>query len=216
MTDMEIKAVIFDLGGVVFESPMDVFVKFETRLGLPPNTLNRHIVNSGPDGAWAGLEKGRLSQAQFIDAFDRELSQAGLPVSTAELMAQITEHAAVRPVMVEAIRTLRALGYKVAALTNNWLPDEDGRGGMDDFKAEFDVFVESSKSGLQKPDPRIYELACRELDLTPQEAVFLDDIGRNLKTARELGMTTIKVGDAQTALEELQGILGVRLPEPQR
>ena len=65
--------------------------------------------------------------------------------------------------------------------------------------------------GLQKPDPRIYEHACRELGIAPSEAVFLDDIGRNLKTARALGMTTLKVDDPESALAELESLLSLSL-----
>ncbi|MBU2551035.1 MAG: HAD family phosphatase [Proteobacteria bacterium] len=208
---MAIKAVIFDLGGVVFDSPMDVFARFEALLGLPHNTLNHHIVRMGSAGAWARLEKGSLTLPQFFEAFDAELSEAGIPISARQLMEEIAEHGAIRPVMIEAIRRLRSKGFKVAALTNNWAVDQDGTGSMDGIKNEFDAFVESSKSGLQKPDPRIYELACRSLDIAPDEAVFLDDIGRNLKTARRLGMATIKVSRAEEALAELEGLIGQKL-----
>ena len=75
----------------------------------------------------------------------------------------------------------------------------------------FDVFVESSVVGLRKPDPRIYRHACDEIGTVPEETVFLDDIGRNLKPARQLGMTTIKVDDPIEALEQLEDVLGFAL-----
>ncbi|MDZ7378482.1 MAG: HAD-IA family hydrolase, partial [candidate division KSB1 bacterium] len=65
--------------------------------------------------------------------------------------------------------------------------------------------------GLRKPDPRIYLYTCEQLAIDPSQAVFLDDIGRNLKAARELGMTTIKVDDPTAALAELEGMLGFDL-----
>ena len=65
--------------------------------------------------------------------------------------------------------------------------------------------------GLRKPDPRIYRLACESLAIEPSEAVFLDDIGRNLKAARELGMTTIKVEQPEEALDALSDLLGFPL-----
>ena len=77
----------------------------------------------------------------------------------------------------------------------------------------FDVFVESSVVGMRKPDPRIFELVCRELDVKPFEAAFLDDIGRNLKPARAMGMTTIKVDDPDNALRELESVIGFALVE---
>lgn len=209
--NMSIKAVIFDLGGVVFDSPMDVFARYEARLGLPDNFLNHHIVKAGHDGAWSRMERGELKLEEFFEVFDAELAAAGVRISSAELMAEVAEAGGVRPVMLEAIRRLRTLGFKVAALTNNWAHADEGSAPMNEFKAEFDVFVESSKVGLSKPDPKIYELACFELDLPPHEAVFLDDIGRNLKTARLLGMATIKVADPDQALSDLEGLLGVTL-----
>ena len=116
--------------------------------------------------------------------------------------------------MIAAIRAIKQRGLKVGALTNNWAPSEPqadhgphalGRLG------DFDVVVESAVEGLRKPDPRIYELACERLGISPDEAVFLDDLGVNLKPARALGMTTIKVEDPATALAELAGVLGFAL-----
>ena len=112
--------------------------------------------------------------------------------------------------MLEAIRRIRAAGLLAAALTNNWA-SADRDDGTRVLRDRFDAFFESSVLGLQKPDPRIYEHACQELGIAPREAVFLDDIGRNLKSARALGMTTLKVDDAEAAVEDLEGVLGLVL-----
>ena len=77
--------------------------------------------------------------------------------------------------------------------------------------ALFDVVVESSQVGVRKPEPRFYEIALERLGIEPFEAVFLDDLGINLKPARDLGMATIKVGDPAVALAELSEILGIAL-----
>ena len=202
--DMPIKAIIFDLGGVVLDSPMEIFAAFEKRHGLPENFLNKLIVESGREGAWARLERGELALDEFFAAFDEEIRNAGADISSRELMAAVTDFANVRPEMIQTIRRLREDGYLVAALTNNWLMDDGGTStGMDILKAEFDVFVESSRAGVAKPDPKIYEMALRELDVGAGEAIFLDDIGRNLKPARQMGMTTIKVTSVENALEQL-------------
>ena len=114
--------------------------------------------------------------------------------------------------MLEAIRRLRARRFRVGALTNNWR-----RAGPDDdviphrLRDHFDVFIESRAVGLRKPDPRIYLLACRELGVPPERTAFLDDIGANLKSARALGMATIKVDDPRQALEELGRLLNIDL-----
>jgi len=94
----------------------------------------------------------------------------------------------------DAIRVIRAHGLRTGALTNNWA-DADGVSHVSgdsplatELAELFDTIVESARVGLRKPDPRIYELVCRELGVTPDRAVFLDDIGTNLKAARALGM----------------------------
>ena len=204
-----IRAVVFDLGGVILDSPLETFLRWEGERGLAPGTLGRVVVGSGPDGAWSRLERGELNLAGFCEAFDAELAAAGARVSAAELMAEVARTSGVRPVMLSALTSLRERGLKLGALTNNWPWEIDGD-PLEPLRREFDAFVESYKVGLRKPDPRIYQLICQELGVTPAQAVFLDDIGVNLKAARALGMTTIKVKDPVTALDELEGVLKSR------
>lgn len=207
-----IKAVIFDLGGVILDSPMEVFAAFEKDHGLSENFLNRLIVEAGRDGAWARLERGEIDLETFFDAFDAEITRAGAEISSRELMDAVNDFAAVRPAMIEAVRRLRQGGYRTAALTNNWQV-ADGRTstGLAELRAEFDVFVESSQTGLAKPDPRIYEQTLSALGVRADQAVFLDDIGRNLKPARQMGMTTIKVASVESALRQLEEALAFPL-----
>jgi len=207
---MSIAAVIFDLGGVVLDSPLAAFADYEQERGLPPHTLNRAIVEAGTAGAWARLERGELDMAEFFLHFDAELHARKTPISARDLMNKIADNTQVRPAVVAAIRALRKAGLRAAALTNNWVSNDQTH-KMDLLRSEFDVFVESAKVGLRKPDTRIYELVCRELRVTPAEAVFLDDIGLNLKPARDMGMTTIKVGDYRVALGELAELLRISL-----
>jgi epoxide hydrolase-like predicted phosphatase len=124
----------------------------------------------------------------------------------------MAESAQPRDEMLRAIRRIREGGLRVAALTNNWEREADERAEPTrELRQLFHVFVESSREGLRKPDPRIYALACERLEVAPSEAVFLDDIGRNLKPARELGMATIKVAQPESALAELEALLGLAL-----
>jgi len=113
--------------------------------------------------------------------------------------------------MLAAIGRIREEGLRVAALTNNWVAEEETPRDAPRLEPLFDVFVESSVEGLRKPDPAIYKLVCARLDVAPEAAVFLDDIGSNLKTARQLGMTTLKVDTPEAALDELQALLGFSL-----
>ncbi len=205
---MSFRAVIFDLGGVVMDSPLHLIADYERELGIPANHVNRVVVDTGPEGAWSRLERGELDLEAFYPAFDRECEAAGHEISAREMMRRIAEFAQPRPVMIEAIGTLRREQFRTAALTNNWKGDEIGRRAQQ-LGDLFDVFVESAVVGLRKPDPRIYQLVCERLEVVPEDAVFLDDIGRNLKSARALGMTTIKVESATQALAELGDTLGL-------
>ena len=195
---MAYRAVLFDLGGVVLESPLHVIADFEKERGLPTGFIARVVGGyaARPEGPWQRLERGELPLGEFCQAFDAEIAALGHTVSTAEMMARMAEKAVVRPEMLAAIRALRAARLKVAALTNNWEPAEGRDERMDALRGEFHVFVESCKVGMRKPDPRIYEHTLDALEVSAHEAVFLDDIGSNLKAARALGMTTIKVTDA--------------------
>jgi epoxide hydrolase-like predicted phosphatase len=207
------RAVIFDLGGVVFDSPLELITDYEQRNGLPANLVARIVGGyGGADGVWHRLERGELLLDAFCERFDGDVLAAGHTLRTAELMREMAERAAIRPLMVDAIRTLRARGLKVAALTNNWVTDDGYDARMEPLRQEFDVFVESCKVGLRKPDARIYALACEKLGVAPGAAVFLDDIGSNLKAAKALGMTTIKVSAPEAAIAELSSVVGFPLP----
>ncbi len=205
---MDVRAVIFDIGGVIVDSPLHVIAAYERDRGIRPGLVNRVVVANGRSGAWARLERGELSLEAFYEAFDAECAAAGGAVSARELMERIATAIAPRPAMLEAVRRIRARGLRAGALTNNW-PSEDGSAAP--LRELFDAFVESSAEGMRKPDPRIYRLACERLGVAPEAAAFLDDIGRNLKPARALGMATIKVEEPAAALAELERLLGFEL-----
>jgi putative hydrolase of the HAD superfamily len=206
----DFRAVVFDLGGVILESPIQLFLRLEAERGLPVNLIGKVVVEAGTTGAWAKLERGELSMQDFCTAFDAELAAAGAPLSTFELMSELAAATVVRPQMIEVVRGCRRHGLKVGALTNNWAYDS-GIDGFAPLREEFDAFIESYKVGMRKPDPRIYQMACEALGVEFKHAVFLDDIGVNLKAARKLGMTTIKVAEPASAIAELEQVLGVRL-----
>src|SRR5262245_32851066 len=210
-----IGAVVFDIGGVVQDSPLHAIARYERERGLPPNAINRVVVAAGEEGAWARLERGELTVQSFCAPFEADCRARGIAIDGRALMERIAEASVPRPRMLEAIRRLRAAGLRVAALTNNWVAETPGAATSETIKsrlaAHFDVFVESAVVGLRKPDPRIYALVCDKLGLPPARVAFLDDIGRNLKPARELGMATIKVDDPEQALRELGALLGLDL-----
>jgi putative hydrolase of the HAD superfamily len=205
------EAVIFDLGGVVFPSPLDVFRAYERDHGLTHRFLSEVVLADPEHGAWSRLERGELNFDEFCDAFDAECAAHGGTVSARDLMHAVRVGLDARPEMVTAIDAIRRHGLKTAALTNNWADDPAGTNRASPTDNRFDVMVESAVEGMRKPDPRIYQLVCDRLEVSPKETVFLDDLGANLKPARELGMTTIKVAEPDAALATLEDVLGFAL-----
>jgi putative hydrolase of the HAD superfamily len=202
--------VIFDLGGVVLGSPLHAIALFEREHGIPEGFVNRVVVESGPTGAWARLERGELDLERFTPAFEADCERAGRRVAARPMMERISAASGPRPAMLRAVARIRRRGLKAAALTNNWSGEGDATRAL---RGHFDVFVESCTLGLRKPDPRIYEHTLAQLGVEAPASVFLDDIGSNLKTARALGIATIKVTDPEQALAELSGLLGFPLDD---
>jgi putative hydrolase of the HAD superfamily len=212
-----LRAVLFDFGGVILSSPFEAFARFEVERDLPAGFL-RQVNATNPDGnAWARLERSELDFEQFGVAFASESAALGHEVDGREVLGMLSGD--VRPAMVEALRRCHE-SLKTAMLTNNFVtsagqrsagPQDAGMGVYAQILELFDVIIESSKAGVRKPDPRFYEMACEELGIEPSEAVFLDDLGINLKPARAMGMQTIKVEDPAVAIAELEAIVGFPL-----
>jgi putative hydrolase of the HAD superfamily len=205
-----IKAVVFDIGGVVQDSPLHAIARYERDHGLPANAINRAVVAAGERGAWSRLERGELTLSAWCAPFENDCRARGVDVDAGRLMTYIAEAGRARPQMLRAIARLRERGLRVGALTNNWATD-DPAPPPHPLREHFHAFVESRVVGMRKPDPRMYELVCRELGVEPAQAAFLDDIGSNLKSARALGMHTIKVDEPEQALRELSALVGFAL-----
>jgi putative hydrolase of the HAD superfamily len=204
------KAVIFDLGGVVFGSPFEHFDEYERITGLPDGCVRGVIARSSVDGARAALERGELTMPEFNASLEAEARAEGHTIDAAEIMAMVGRGIGARPEMVAAIERIREHGLKTAALTNNW-PSENGSPPGLHGLGIFDVVVESAVEGMRKPDPRIYELTLDRLAVDAADTVFLDDIGMNLKPARAMGITTIKVDSPAQAITDLEAVLGFSL-----
>ncbi|XP_078603074.1 bifunctional epoxide hydrolase 2-like isoform X1 [Branchiostoma floridae x Branchiostoma japonicum] len=216
------KAVIFDMGGVLVTPPQWAINSYEKSQGLPRMFIQGVMMKGMPDNAFSQLERGELTLSQFCSAFTAELQQAageaGIELSadfSTQQMFDKMQGGEVVGVMIRAVRNLRKHGVKTCILTNNWVDDTPGREGraasMLFFRRLFDHVVESCRVGLRKPSPEIFHLTCRRVGVQPQEAVFLDDIGTNLKSARQLGITTILVRDFDKAVRELEGAVGLEL-----
>lgn len=202
---------MWDFGGVILSSPFEAFTAYEQANGLPVGVI-RQINSTNPDdNAWAHLERGDINFDDFCDRFEAEGRQLGAVIDARTFMGLLAGE--LRPAMVEAVRRCHER-LRTGLVTNNFVLVDEEQSQHPDVIAEFDVVIESSKTRLRKPDPRIYELACRELEVEPQEVVFLDDLGINLKPARAMGMTTIKVSDPDAALAELEQVVGFPLRQP--
>lgn len=205
-----IKAVLFDFGGVITTSPFDNFALLEERVGAPADTI-RKINSTNPDtNAWAQYERNDVDVDGFCELFEAEAAALGYQIPGRDVLDCLKTQ--IRPFMVDALRKV-GQHYRTAMLTNNFSAGDDpGSGSHGDTKQLFEVIIESSKVGVRKPTPRFYELACEGLGVEPSECVFLDDLGINLKPARAMGMTTIKVVDPHVALAELGEVLDLELP----
>eukprot|EP01094_Clydonella_sp_ATCC50884_P018060 TRINITY_DN3272_c0_g1_i2.p1 TRINITY_DN3272_c0_g1~~TRINITY_DN3272_c0_g1_i2.p1 ORF type:complete len:355 (+),score=70.30 TRINITY_DN3272_c0_g1_i2:126-1190(+) len=206
-----IRAVLFDMGGVVLRSPFPAIAAFEQELGVPRHLVSSVIASSGADGSWSRLERGAISPEEFDSEFARECEQKGYRgVRGKALLDCIASAIQVRPRMVETIIRLRDYGVKVGAITNNWKQEgghttglSQNLSGFTTIKSLFDVFIESSKVGCRKPEREIYEHTFKEIGVPPHQCIFLDDIGQNLKTAKALGCHTIKVGGPGASLSQV-------------
>jgi putative hydrolase of the HAD superfamily len=207
------EAVIFDFGGVFTASPFEAFARYERDNDLPPDIIKKinsvnHLTN-----AWARFERGELTLDEFDTAFADEALALGHYVSGREVIGLLA--GAPRPEMHEALVNLRAR-FKTGCITNNVPSLQVGAvqiGSL--YKLEtmslFDHVIESSKAGVRKPDPRIYEMMCDMLQVSPHACIYLDDLGVNLKPARAMGMHTIKVESGPQAIAELEAATGMSL-----
>ncbi len=206
-----VQAVLFDFGGVLSTSPFEAFARFERERGLPDGFLRRVNATNHHDNAWARLERSEIDVDEFAELFAIESEALGHRLDGREVLALLGGD--LRPEMVTAVERCHER-LKTGLLTNNFVAFGGESPAGDPIRAvmdHFDVIVESSRVGIRKPEPRFYELACDLLAIEPAEAVFLDDIGANLKPARNMGMHTIKVVDPVAALAELESVVGFPL-----
>jgi putative hydrolase of the HAD superfamily len=209
-----LKAVLWDFGGVLTSSPFEAFGQYEVEHNLPKDFI-RSINATNPDtNAWAQFESSTISATEFDLAFARESSAKGHEIKGKDILALLSGD--IRPRMVAALKQIKQ-HYRVGCITNNVKSGQGAGMARSEEKATavaavmalFDTIIESSVVGVRKPDLKIYQMACEAMQIEPHEALFLDDLGINLKPAKALGMTTIKVLNEAQALADLEQILGL-------
>ena len=210
------KAVLWDFGGVVTSSPFEAFNRYEKERGLPADFL-RSINATNPDSnAWAQLESSQVTVDEFDELFAQEAELKGHRVMGKDVLGLLSGD--VRPEMVNALKAIKAQ-HQIGCITNNvntgqgpgMAKSSEKAAQVAEIMALFDVVIESSKVGIRKPDPEIYRMTCEQMSIQPEETIYLDDLGINLKPARALGMATIKVLNADQALDELETLLDMQL-----
>ena len=210
-----IEAILWDFGGVLTTSPFEVFNRFEAAHYLPKDFIRRVNSTNPSTNAWAQFESNAITAEQFDQLFERESESLGHPVQGARVLELLSGE--LRPRMVSVLKKCKE-HFKVGCITNNMKSGEGPSMAKDEAKAAasqsvmtlFDVIVESSVEGVRKPNPRIYEIACDRMGVGPDGCVFLDDLGINLKPAKALGMTTIKVIEEDQAIKDLEKATGIR------
>jgi putative hydrolase of the HAD superfamily len=201
-----IEAVIWDFGGVLTTSPFEAFARFEIERRLPADIIRRTNAANHWENAWARFERAEVDVEEFDQLFAAESLVLGAEVRGKDVLPLLSGD--LRPEMVEALRRVKGK-FKTGCITNNLPANSIGsESGRSLYAAEvmalFDHVIESAKIGLRKPDPRIYQMMTRALDVDPKHCVYLDDLGVNLKPAREMGMITIKVLNTPQAITELE------------
>ncbi len=214
---MPYTTIIFDFGGVITSSPFEAFNRLEDERGFPKN-FTRNVNTHNPDAnAWAQFERAEIDAAQFDQLFGEESRAMGHHLPGALVLACLSGD--VRPAMVAAMDQLKARGFRLGCITNNMKagsgPGMAGSSARADAIADamtrFEHIIESSKAGVRKPDPRIYQMMCEKLGVSPHECIYLDDLGINCKPAATLGMYAIKVTDEAQALSDLGAALNLAL-----
>jgi len=209
-----VEAVVFDFGGVMTTSPFEAFARFERERGYPVDIIRNTNAANHLENAWAKFERAEIDLETFDRLFAEEsLALGGAEVRGREVLPLLAGD--LRPDMVEALKRIKA-ECKTGCITNNLPANAIGsQGGRSFYVAEvmalFDHVIESAKIGLRKPDPRIYRMMVEALGVDPKACVYLDDLGVNLKPARDMGMTTIKVVSASQAITELEAATGLTL-----
>ena len=107
---MTIRAIIFDLGGVVLGSPLHAIAAYEQEIGLPANFVNHVVADTAPNGAWSRLERGEISMETFYTDFEADCQAAGQTLSARTMFERMGLESLPRPIMIEAIRRIRAEG----------------------------------------------------------------------------------------------------------
>jgi putative hydrolase of the HAD superfamily len=207
-----LKAVLFDVGGVLVESPFRHMAPVAAAHGIDLRTFAQIAVGRGAydDGThpWHRIERGEITVEQF-NAATAEMA-AGMGVMNFPPLPDvgtIMRPEFVRSDMVALVSECRARGLHTGIVTNN-IAEWTAWRGLFPLADLFDDVIDSWEVGMRKPEARIYELAAQRLGVTPGECLFLDDMPENLVGAQAVGMQAVLVDESDSAIAEVTNRLG--------
>ena len=205
-----IRAVISDFGGVLTSPLIESFLAYQEESGVRFEDLGRammRIAERSGEHPLFELEKGRITEADFLSSIEAELEG---PVKLGSLRDTYFAHLRPNGPMIGYMRELRDRGLRMALLTNNvreWEPH--WRSKLPDIDEIFEVVVDSAFVGMRKPERGIYELTLEQLGdgVHAEQCVFVDDTDVNCDAAAELGMQAVRFRDSDQAIAELEELL---------
>tara|TARA_B100001093_G_scaffold244203_1_gene233844 strand:- start:1482 stop:2135 length:654 start_codon:yes stop_codon:yes gene_type:complete len=216
MKNNKFSSVFWDFGGVITSSPFEAFNHFEKENNLPNNLIRKINSINHKNNAWALLEQSKISIDEFDDLFLSESKAVGAEIKGKDVLMLL--QGKIRPKVVKVLKKFNKLGFFQACLTNNFNSEGKDKSALDDENIErleilkiFDHVIESKNIGLRKPDLAFYHYV---LDLTscdPKKTIFLDDLGINLKPAKSMGMSTIKVTSEKQLIADLEKLLDFKI-----
>jgi putative hydrolase of the HAD superfamily len=204
MTVMAIKAVVFDIGGVLeitARSLQDVSEAWESRLGLAPGELNERMAD-----AWHGGGIGTVSEQEVHRALIERLGLDAQQLTDflADLWREYLGTANTE--LIDYARRLRPR-YRTGILSNSFVGAREREQAAYGFEDLVDEIVYSHECGMSKPDPAIYTLACERLAVSPAQVVFVDDFEPWAEGARLAGMQAVLYRDNAQAIGAIEKLL---------
>lgn len=202
---MVIRAVVFDIGGVLEITPdLGVDRRWEARLGLPAGEIGERMAD-----VWTGGALGTITLDDVhLALMDRlGLDQQQLTAFMADVWREYVGSANTE--LIEYARGLRPR-YLTGILSNSFVGAREREQAAYGFEELVDDIVYSHEAGMAKPDPRVYALVCERLGARPGETVFLDDVGQNVAGARDVGIHAVHYRDNAQAIEEIEQLLATR------
>ena len=193
----KINYVLWDFGGVLTNSPIRNFLEYEKKYNLLPGTIIKINSHNKFENAWAKLERNEINKKEFEKLFLEEAKELNYNFK------------------IDVEKIFKCLDVKVkkklpcACLTNNISENSSlvANKAFEEFKDNFSYTFESSKLGMRKPEIEIYKYVIKKLKVNPENILFIDDLGINLKPAKIIGMKTYKMLDYNNIKQYLFNLL---------